>query len=174
MRPARGERAGRCATGRARHQCPGQGSGARGPHRGVVGEQFDQQPHRVERVGAADEAGEGGVDGGEHLEHQIVAGSQVRVLVAEDRRHLGVRQRAQRALADDDATADAGQAVGQRLLDVQDAKSVGPSHEGSWDLPRRSTSMRWWARRRRVAIATWTTATTSRAPISRVSAKTTT
>ena len=65
------------SAGRAGDQSPGQGSGAGGAHGGVVGEHFDEQPHRVQRAGAADEPGEGGVHGGEHLEHQVVAGPQV-------------------------------------------------------------------------------------------------
>ena len=78
------------SPGRARHQGAGQGSGACGAHRGVVGEQFDEQAHRVECVGAADETREGGVHRGEHLQHQVVAGAQVGTLVAEDGGDLAV------------------------------------------------------------------------------------
>ena len=81
-RAARGQCAGRGASGRAGDQGAGQGSGARGAHRGVVGEHFDQQPDRVERVAAADEAREGGVHRGEHLEHQVVTGPQMGAFVA--------------------------------------------------------------------------------------------
>ena len=89
-RTARGQRAGRGPAGRACDQGTGQGSGPGGAHRGVVGEQFDEQPDRVQRVGAADEPREGGVHRGEHLEHQVVTGPQVRALVGEDRGDLVV------------------------------------------------------------------------------------
>ena len=54
------------------------------PYRRVVSEQFDQQPHRRQGAAAADEPGESGVHRGEGLQHQIVAGPQVRTLVPED------------------------------------------------------------------------------------------
>ena len=87
-RAARGQCAGRGASGRAGDQGAGQGSGARGAHGGVVGEHFDEQADGVERVGAADESGEGGVHRGEHLENQVVAGPQVGAFVGEDRGDL--------------------------------------------------------------------------------------
>ncbi len=65
------------------------GGGPGDPDRGVIGEQFDEQPDRVECVAAADEPRERGVHGGEHLQHQIVAGPQVGAFVAEDGGDLG-------------------------------------------------------------------------------------
>ena len=59
---------------------------------------------------------------GEHLENQVVTGPQVRALMGQDRGDLVVGQGRQRALADDHATAHAGQAVGQRLGHVEDAQ----------------------------------------------------
>ena len=70
---------------------------------------------------------------------------------------------AQRAFADHDPAAHPGQAVGQRLRDVEDAQfagaGTGVGAQAIVVTPSRSTSIRWWARRRRVAIATLTTAT---------------
>ena len=115
--PAASAPRGVCAAAQAT-SARARGVGPVRAHRGVVGEQLDEQAHRVERVRAADEARERGVHRGEHLEHQVVPGPKVRALVRQDRRHLVVRQRVQRALADHDAAAHAGQAVGQRLRDV--------------------------------------------------------
>ncbi len=95
---ARGQRARRCAPGRAGDQGPRQGSAAGRAHRGVVGQQFDQQLHRAQRVGAADEPRKRGVDGGERLQNQVVAGAQMGSLVAEDGGDLGVVERGQRCL----------------------------------------------------------------------------
>ena len=53
---------------------------------------------------------------GEHLENQVVPGPQMGALVGEDRGDLVVGQGLQRALADHDAAAHTGQAVGQRLV----------------------------------------------------------
>ena len=63
-------------SGGARDQGAGQRPGPRGAHGGVVGEHLDEQPDRGQRAAAADEPGEGGLDGDERLEHQIVAGPQ--------------------------------------------------------------------------------------------------
>ena len=88
--PACGQRPDRRASGRAGHQGAGQGSGSGGAHGGVVGEHLDQQPHGAQRAAATDEARKRGVHGDERLEHQVVAGAQMRALVAEDRHDLGV------------------------------------------------------------------------------------
>ena len=87
--PAASAPDGVCAGG-ARDQGTGQGSGSRGAHGGVVGEHLDEQPDRSQRAAAADEPGEGGVDGDERLEHQVVAGAQMGALVAQDRRRASV------------------------------------------------------------------------------------
>ena len=58
--------------------------------------------------------------GDERLEHQVVAGPQVGAFVAQYRLYFGVAQRRQRALAQHDPAADAGQTVGQRFCDVDD------------------------------------------------------
>ena len=137
----------RRATRRAGHQGAGQGSAAGHPDRGVVGQQLDQQLHRVQSACAADESGECGVRGGERLEDQIVSGAQMGTLVAEDRGNLGLGERVQRALADHHSAADAGQTVGQRLRHFEDAQvatpGAGPRGDRvRGDRPSRSTSMR--------------------------------
>ena len=123
---ARRQRARRRPPGRAGDQRPGQGSAPRGAHRGVVGEQLDQQLHRAQRVGAADQPREGGVHRGERLQNQVVTGPQVSPLVGEDGRDFGVGERVQRPFADHHPAAHTRQAVGKRLRDVQDAKIARP------------------------------------------------
>ncbi len=63
-------------AGRAGDQRPGQGSAAGGAYGGVVREQLDEQLHRAQRVGAADESRESGVRRGERFQNQVVAGAQ--------------------------------------------------------------------------------------------------
>ena len=120
--PVRGQRAGRRPAGRAGDQRPGQGSAPGSAHGGVVRQQLDEQLHRAQRVGAADEPREGGVRRGERLQNQVVAGAQMGPLVGEDGGDFGVGERVQRSLADHHPAAHAGQTVGKRLGDVQDAQ----------------------------------------------------
>ena len=167
----------RASAGPAGTQNTGQ-SGACGAHRGIVGEQFDEQPHRVQRAGAADEAGEGGVHRSEHFEHQVVTGPQVRPLVAQDRGDLGGREGLQRSLADHHAAANTRKAIGERLFDIEDAqivhvRAVLHGHPVG-RLPEQVDQHPVVRRRRRVTIATCSTAITSRAPTTRVSAHTAT
>ncbi len=137
----------RRATRRTGHQGAGQGSAAGHPDRGVVGQQFDEQLHRVQSACAADESGKCGVCSGERLEDEIVTGAQMGTLVAQDRGNLGLGERVQRALADHHSAADAGQTVGQWLRYFEDAQVTLPgagrvAETASGATPSRSTSMR--------------------------------
>ncbi len=160
-----------CARTRRR---PGPGPGESGPAVRTAASSassLDEQPDRVQRAGAADEPGEGGVHRGEHLEHQVVAGPQMGALVGQDRRDLGVAQRRQRALADHHAAAHTGQAVGQRLRRRRRTRSPCQSRVPACRRPGRPPSggAPGGAGWRRPPART---APTRRAPISSVSAKT--
>ena len=83
-------------------------------------------------MGAADESGEGGVHRGEHLENQVVTGPQMGAFVGEYRGDLAVGQRFQRSLADHDAAAHPGQAIGERLFDIEDAQPTRLDTDLGW------------------------------------------
>ncbi|OOK73366.1 hypothetical protein BZL30_4977 [Mycobacterium kansasii] len=106
---------------------PGRGPArpARRAHRGVVSEQFHQELHGTQGIGAADEPRKRRVYGGECLQDQVVAGPQMRPLVGENCGDFLVGQRGQRSLADHYPATDAGQAIGKRLRHVEHAQIPG-------------------------------------------------
>ncbi len=63
----------------------------------------------------------------ERLEHEVVAGAQVRALMVQDRRNLRLTQHIERTLAEHHAAAHTGQAVGHRLGHAKDSDVIVPA-----------------------------------------------
>ena len=93
------------------HQRHSQFPGRPGPAGTIVGEHLDQQRHGVLGPDRDPASGKGAAQRGERKEHEIVALPDVRPLVREHGRELGLIKQIQRARADHDAGPQPGKAV---------------------------------------------------------------